>query len=242
MHEGVVEVTSHEHSPIRSYGGIAIDRGFSHSSRDLYTIRDKNGISLGPFDYQSLTLWEMRGFIGPSTIVSEIGSQTEMTYAELQMSVTELQVSPVNTCESSFWLDTKTPFTSLYARLTKSFIQRQTRAERTPLTITSPHLTISIGQIQDFEQFLESYHTPSPEVSALPINKFALPFVEWCIKCFHNIKSEITTEELVEFVTETSYDKVSDFVASHIADQALQRTFLNSYMQWRIFIPIYIEE
>ncbi|EAY13272.1 hypothetical protein TVAG_464060 [Trichomonas vaginalis G3] len=134
------------------------------------------------------------------------------------------------------WTTNQTPFNNMFARVNKCFVSKQSLTD-----FKIANTQFSFGSVQDYELFLEQEIEISPAVKKFNINKLAQPFAQWVYKTFTDLHTDITPEEVLDFILNPNPDYCRSVINSRVKPESVANKFFSVYNQWRVYIPCFVE-
>jgi len=226
----------------------ALNRSQSHPKKsgeqrivrkEMYSINDPKLGQIGPFNISTLDYLVRSGFIEKDLFVYE---QTSNTTAYSLLSLLTEKASLINSEEVSYdmfnWESSLVPYTQINSHISKCFEKRQSL---TALEIQSLSMSgiLSLGKITEFDGFLEQNESIPEEIRELQLNYLSEPFACWIYKTMIAIDSTITPQETKELLLMTCPSDVRTFFSNRISNNETLNRVINSFNQWRIYIPVF---
>ena len=213
----------------------------SPRKKEIYSFRDDSNCMNGPYDINILKLWLDNDLISPDTLIYDNTSQESICLSDLIASKkpTDFQQKDIN--DWFLWVENPTPYRSLYNRLSRYLTLKHHQNEPIKLSIVTPIYPIA-SPFQEYEEFLNSYKSAPPDIVELQLNELAQPFAAWVQKILTSFNCHLTLDELKNLLLIKEPSNVKAFFEKKISslNEDQYKRFYNSYIQWRMYIPIYV--
>ena len=208
--------------------------------KDSFLFRDGSNSVNGPYDISLLKLWLDNGLLSPQTLIYESSTQDPIPLSTLIESKNPNEFELKDTSEWFLWIENQTPYQSLNNRLTKNLLLKHHQNDPLKLSIIPPAYQ-NVESFQEYEDFLNSFNSVPPEILQLQLNDMAQPFATWVQKILNELNCSFTLDELKMLLLLKEPLKVRAFLEKKVPSSNLLQCnhFCHSYIQWRMYIPIY---
>lgn len=200
---------------------------------NAYSIQDDRIGSVGPLDFSMLQYWYDTGMIDNHATVLDGTTGLTHQVGEILSNATQT-ASPIPNW--FLWTNNQVPFNNVLARINKCFVAKQSLSD-----FKIANTQFSFGSVQDYELFLEQEIEIHPEIKKLHINRLAQPFAQWIYKTFTDLHANITFDEVLDFLLNTSPESCRSIIHSKVKPETVANKFFSVFNQWRVYIPVYVD-
>lgn len=208
-------------------------QGNFFNKKEAFNIQDERIGAIGPLDINSLIFWMDSGMIDKNAKVLAVGSTEPQPITQVIEEHGNITGNPPQNW--FLWTDTNSPFNSMVNRVNKCFLSRQSLSDQKYTPPPAP------STIQDFEIFLEQNPEVSPEISNLGLNKISQPFAQWMYKTLIDLEASIGPEDVLKLLLNPDPKFARRFFTTKLNNEQVASKLFSVYNQWRVYIPIYLE-